>query len=115
MHVLLSKEWVIKQQQLEVISKLVSLLGDEKPSVSGNARSALGSMGDKAATTEVITKLVSLLGNENPYVKWNACSALRRMGEKAATTQMIAKLVSLLEDEDPFVREQCMFCSGKYG
>ena len=53
----------------ELITKLVSLLGDENPFVRAEMHVlSLVRMSEKAATTEVMTKLVSLLGDENPSV-----------------------------------------------
>ena len=53
----------------EVITKLVSALGDQSEYVRTSACEALGKMGEKAATNEVITKLVSALGDESDYVR----------------------------------------------
>ena len=49
----------------EVITKLVSALGDQSEYVRRDACEALGKMGEKAATNEVITKLVSALGDQS--------------------------------------------------
>ncbi len=57
----------------EVITKLVSALGDPSEYVRMYTCTALGKMGDKAATNEVITKLVSALGDQSDFVRWNAC------------------------------------------
>jgi hypothetical protein len=79
----------------EVISKLVSALGDESENVRANACEALGMMGEKAATNEVISKLVSALGDESGYVRRHVYKALGKMGEKAATNEVISKLTSI--------------------
>ena len=49
----------------EVITALVTAMGDENGSVRGNACRALGALGEKAATSEVITALVTAMGDEN--------------------------------------------------
>ena len=54
----------------EVISKLVSALGDERLDGSDGMHVKLSvKIGEKAATNEVISKLVSALGDENKYVR----------------------------------------------
>jgi hypothetical protein len=45
----------------EVITKLVSALGDQSENVRRNACSALRNMGEKAATNEVISKLLVVI------------------------------------------------------
>jgi HEAT repeat protein len=82
----------------EVITKLVSALGDQSDGVRGNACYALGKMGEKAAMDEVITKLVSALGDESDGVRGNECSTVRRIGEKAATNEVIMKPLVLIND-----------------
>ena len=49
----------------EVITKLVSALGDQSEDVRMSACEALGQIGEKAATNEVITKLASALGDQS--------------------------------------------------
>ena len=83
----------------EVISKLVSALGDQSEDVRANVCKAFVEMGEKAATNEVISKLVSALGDQSQYVRGNASSALRQMGEKAATNEAINKLINNVNDE----------------
>jgi HEAT repeat protein len=89
----------------DVISKLVSALGDERKYVRGKACETLGRMGEKAATNDVISKLVSALGDESELVRETACEALGEIGEKAATNDVISKLVSALGDESECVRK----------
>jgi hypothetical protein len=84
----------------EVITKLVSALGDENDYVRGNAWEALGKMGEKAATNEVITKLVSALGDESISVREYACVALVKMGQKVATNEVITKLVIVMNNNN---------------
>jgi HEAT repeat protein len=88
----------------EVITKLVSALGDQSHSVRWNACEALGKIGEKAATNEVITKLVTALGDQRDDVREYACKALGKMGDKAATNEVITKLVSVLADQSNYVR-----------
>jgi HEAT repeat protein len=99
----------------EVITKLVSALGDESDEVRRNACEALGKMGEKAAMNEVITKLVSALGAESDDIRRNACIALGKIGEKAATNEVITKLVSALGDENDYVRVNACEALGKIG
>jgi hypothetical protein len=99
----------------EVITKLVSALGDERDYVRKHACEVLGEMGAKAATTEVITTLVSALGDERDYVRKHACEALGEMGAKAATTEVITKLVSTLGDERDYVRSNACEALGEMG
>ena len=99
----------------EVISRLVSALGDENSNVRASACVALGEMGEKAATSEVISKLVSALGDENSNVRESACDALGKMGEKAATSEVISKLASALGDEDSDVRRSACDALAKMG
>jgi hypothetical protein len=87
----------------EVITKLMSALGDQSDDVRGNACEALGKMGEKAATNEVITKLVSALGDQNDDVRGNACEALVKMGEKAATNEVISQLVVVMNTCSSYV------------
>ena len=63
MHVQLSGQIGGKAATNEVITKLVSALGDDSTHVRWSACEALEKMGGKAATTEVITKLVTALGD----------------------------------------------------
>jgi hypothetical protein len=88
----------------EVITKLVSALGDQSDRVRMMACEALGKMGVKAATNEVITKLVSALGDQSDRVRMMACEALGKMGEKVATNEVIVKLVILINSDSEFVR-----------
>jgi hypothetical protein len=82
----------------EVISELVSALGDESEYVRSSVCEVLGKMGEKAATNEVISKLASALGDESRDVRWSACEALEEMGEKAATNEVISKLAIIIND-----------------
>jgi HEAT repeat protein len=86
----------------EVITKLVSALGDESQYVRWNACEAFGKIGEKAATSEVITKLVSALGDESVSVRKNACIALGKIGEKAARNEVITKLVLLMNKDNGY-------------
>jgi hypothetical protein len=83
----------------EVISKLLSALGDKTEYVRWGASEALGEISEKAATNEVSSKLVSALGDDHEDVKWGAYYALGKMGEKAATNEVISKLIILLNDK----------------
>jgi HEAT repeat protein len=86
----------------EVITKLVSVVGDESDDVRRNAWNALEKMGEKAAMNEVITKLVSALGDERDYVRGSACDALVKMDEKAAMNEVITKLVILMNSNSDY-------------
>jgi hypothetical protein len=88
----------------EVITKLVSALGDQSDDVRMNACEALGKIGEKAATNEVITKLVSALGDQSHYVRRGACDALGKMGEKAATNEVISQLLILMNTGSDYVQ-----------
>jgi HEAT repeat protein len=99
----------------EVITKLVSALGDQSHVVRMSACSALVKMGEKAATNEVITKLVSALGDKSDSVRMSACSALGKMGEKAPKNEVITKLVSALGDESDDVRINACSALGMMG
>jgi hypothetical protein len=99
----------------EVITKLVSALGDESDRVRASVCIALENMGEKAATNEVITKLVSALGDESDDVRNSAYEALGNMGDKAATNEVITKLVSALGDKSDNVRLNACKTLGKIG
>jgi HEAT repeat protein len=86
----------------EVITKLVSALGDQSNDVRKHACIALRKMGEKAATNEVITKLVSALGDQSIDVRKYACIALRKMGEKAATNEVISQLVAVMNNDSSY-------------
>ena len=76
---------------------------------------ALGSLGEKAATSEIISRLVISLGDSDNNVRGSACEALGRLGEKAATTEVINQLVSSLGDSDEFVRSRSYDALGQLG
>ena len=65
-----------------------------------SACSALGQIGEKAATNEVITKLVSALGGQSEYVRSWACGVLGKIGKKAPTNEVITALVTALGDQN---------------
>ena len=98
----------------EVITALVTAMGDENYSVRSNA-CALGALGEKAATSEVIAALVTAMGDENDDVRWNACQALGALGEKAATSEVITALVTAMGDEDDDVRWNACQALGALG
>ena len=66
----------------EVITALVTAMGDENDSVRSNACQALGALGEKAATSEVIAALVTAMGDENGSVRWNACKPSEHSAKK---------------------------------
>ena len=88
----------------EVISQLVSAVGDQRAWVRSRACYALGEMGEKAGTNEVISQLVCALRNQSEEVRSSACSALGKIGEKAATDEVISQLLSALRDQSEKVR-----------
>ncbi|CAF4482725.1 unnamed protein product, partial [Didymodactylos carnosus] len=99
----------------EVITKLMSALGDESDKVSYRARCALGNIGKKTATNEVITKLMSALGDESERVRGCVCNTLGHIGEKATTNEVTSKLMSALGDESECVRSYACYALGKIG
>jgi hypothetical protein len=99
----------------EVITGLVTALGDENWYVSVSACEALGKMGEKVATNSVINGLVTALGNEIGHVRRTACEALGKIGEKAPTNDVINGLVTALWDNSMDVRESACKVLGKMG
>jgi len=99
----------------EVISQLVSALGDKSKFVRRYACKAVGKMGEKAAMTEVISQLVRALEDESEDVRKNACEAVGKMGEKAATKEVISRVVSALVDKSEDVRTYACEALGEMG
>jgi hypothetical protein len=63
----------------EVITKLVSVLGDHSDRVRMHACFALGNMGEKAAKNEVIRKLGDIVINNSNYDRREAASAIENI------------------------------------
>jgi HEAT repeat protein len=103
----------ITNPPIPLITSIINALDVRVPRVRANACSALGKMGEKAATNDVISKLESALGDESDDVRGYACEALGKMGEKAATNEVITKLVSAVEDESDYVRGNACEALGK--
>jgi hypothetical protein len=76
----------------EVISKLVSALGDESGGMTYNVCSALGKMGKKAATNEVISKLANIIKKES-----------RRSYRAAEAVENILSSSSVIVQLDPSI------------
>jgi HEAT repeat protein len=74
----------------EVITKLMSALGDESEDVRRYACCALGNMGEKAATNEVITKLVGLMNSNSSSCDFSAAQALQKILISSAMIKRLA-------------------------
>ena len=88
----------------EVITNLVSALGDQYGQVGEFAFGPLKMISEKGAKNEVITNLVSALGDQSESVRVGAYSVLRDLGEKPPTNEVITDLASALRDQSEDVR-----------
>jgi hypothetical protein len=79
----------------EVITKLVSALGDQSDNVRWDARESLVKMGKKAATNEVISQLVVSMNTGSFGVFCNATVAVQNiLSSSAVIKQLAAKTVA---------------------
>ena len=80
----------------EVITKLVSALGDQSESCQTECMcQALGKMGEKAATNEVITKLLVMMHDNNDGVNLYAPLAVGNiLSSSSAIKQLAPKIVA---------------------
>ena len=81
LYVLFSENMGEKAATNEVITKLVSALGDESERCQKTMHvKALGNIGEKAATNEVSTKLVNALGDEREFIRRKCMFCSRKAG-----------------------------------
>jgi HEAT repeat protein len=93
----------------EVVSTLLSLLGDEN--MRSSAASALGKLGNGSA--EVISGLLSLLSDRNSNMRSSVAFALGKSGNGSA--EVISGLLSLLSDSSSEVRSEAANALGQLG
>jgi HEAT repeat protein len=93
----------------EVVSTLLSLLGDEN--MRSSAASALGQLGNGSA--EVISGLLSLLSDSSSNVRSSVAFALGKSGNGSA--EVISGLLSLLSDSSSNVRSEAANALGQLG
>jgi hypothetical protein len=79
-----------KAAKKEVITKLVSALGDQSDGVKMYACEALGKMGEKAATNEVISQLVVLMNTGSYDVQAKATRAVENILSSPAVIKQLA-------------------------
>jgi HEAT repeat protein len=99
-------------QEVEAISLLLSLLGDEDSGVRYRAALALGQLGNDSS--EVVSSLLSLLGDKESYGHaTRIASALGQLGNNSS--EVVSSLLSLLGDKESAVRDSAASALGKLG
>ena len=107
--------WNLELKAAKFVPQLIKLLEDEDNDVRQSAASALGRIGEKAATYEAIKALAKLLEDEDVFLRQNAIYALNRMGERAATDEAIKALAKILNDKDSDVRKNAIYALKSMG
>ena len=105
------KNWKLKSNSSDTVTKFVNLLKDKDATVRGSAVEILGRMGEKAAPG--VPELTKLLNDGNVMVRYSAANTLGIIGEKAASS--VPQLITLLKDEDVIVRYGAAIALGKIG
>ncbi len=102
--------------QDEIVEGVGKGLASSEGYVRSAAASALGALGEKAASAAVIDRLVELLADSERSVRDAAASALGALGEKAASGAVIDKLVGLFADDSEWdVPDAAAYALGAMG
>jgi HEAT repeat protein/energy-coupling factor transporter ATP-binding protein EcfA2 len=98
-----------------ILERLIALTSDANADVRRYAASALGNLGEAAATDEMLSHLIDLTKDTDDSVRRNAVDALGKFGEAAATDEVLSHLIDLIKDADNFVRWSAIDVLGKFG
>ncbi len=88
-----------------VADELIVLLGDEQPTIRGDAAEALGILGDLRA----VDPLIALLKDEDQTVRTKTCQALGQMGDPKASPALIEVAK---DDVERYVRSDAAYALG---